>query len=243
MSTPAPCDIFAAIDATWPPARMVDKAPWRLREGMGGGQRVSSATADTPVTETDIDPAEAGMRELGQRPIFMIRPQDQALDAMLEARGYDVVDPVTAYAIEAEKLARDLPPAAAIPAWPPLAIQREIWQQSGIGPARVAVMERAATPRTAILGRSGDTPAGVAYVGVSGAIAMLHALEVLPAFRRTGVARNILHRAANWALLQGASWLTLVVVTANAPANALYRRLSMTPVTAYHYRRATEGSA
>lgn len=242
MTAPASRDIFDTIDATWPPARMIELGPWRLREGKGGGQRVSAATADSPVTETDLAAAETAMRDLGQRPIFMIRPEDIDLDAMLERRGYEVVDPVTAYVVRAETLARDLPPAVAMPAWPPLAIQREIWLQSGIGPARIAVMERATVPRTALLGRSGDTPAGVAYLGAHAGIAMLHALEVLPDFRRTGVARTLLARAATWALAQGADWLTLVVVTANAPANALYRRLAMTPVTAYHYRRAPEAA-
>lgn len=243
MTTPLARDIFDAIDATWPPARFIDHGPWRLREGLGGGQRVSSATANSPVTETDINEAEEEMRNLGQRPIFMIRPEDGELDAQLRNRGYDVVDPVTAYAIRAESFAEDLPPADAMPAWPPLAVQREIWQQAGIGPARVAVMERATGPRTAILGRSGDTPAGVAYVAISSDLAMLHALEVLPAFRRAGVGKRILTRAANWALSEGAGWLTLVVVTANAPANALYRRLSMIPVSSYHYRRAPETAA
>lgn len=243
MNAPLPHDIFAAIDATWPPARIVERGPWRLREGKGGGQRVSSATAETPVTETDIDTAEAEMRKLSQRPIFMIRPTDKALDAQLAARGYPIVDPVTAYAVRAETLDNSLEPAVAMPVWPPLAIQREIWQQSGIGPDRIAVMERAVVPRVAILGRSGDTPAGVAYVAVDGGIAMLHALEVLPVFRRTGVARNIATRAATWALSRGAQWLTLVVVSANGPATALYRRLKMTPVTSYHYRRAPDVSA
>lgn len=239
---PLPSEVFAVLDATWPPARFIDLGPWRLREGNGGGQRVSAATAESPVTETDIDAAETGMKDIGQRPIFMIRAQDQDLDSRLQKRGYDIVDPVTAYAVPAAELARDLPPTVATPIWPPLAVQREIWLQGGVGPARIAVMERAKTPRTAILGRSGDSPAGVAYVGAMQNIAMLHALEVSAAHRRKGVAQAILHGAANWSVSQGADWLTLVVTRANAPANALYTRLTMTPVAGYHYRRAPESA-
>lgn len=243
MTAPSLPQIFAALDATWPPARFIDLGPWRLREGRGGGQRVSAATAETAVTETDIDTAETGMNGLGQRPIFMIRADDAALDAQLERRGYQVVDPVFAYSAATQDLARDLPPATTMPVWPPLAVQREIWLQGGVGPARVAVMERAVFPKAAILARKGDSPAGVAYVAVHDGIAMVHAIEVSPANRRSGVGETLLRGAANWARSEGADWLTLMVTCANVPANALYTRLSMTPVAGYHYRRAPEQKA
>jgi GNAT superfamily N-acetyltransferase len=183
------------------------------------------------------------MHELGQSPIFMIRPQDTLLDTMLAHRGYRIADPVTAYVAPIHALTRDLPPTTATPVWPPLTVQREIWRQGGIGEARIAVMERAASPKTTLLGRAGDSPAGVAFVAVSEGIAMLHALEVATEHRRLGLGAALLHGAANWALAQGAAWLALMVTTANAPANALYRRLSMVPATNYHYRRAPEDPA
>jgi GNAT superfamily N-acetyltransferase len=240
VTQPGPENIYRVLDATWPPASFVEIGPWRLREGQGGGQRVSAATAISPVTETDIVLAVDGMRDLGQRPIFMIRPDDGPLDGWLAARGYQVVDPVHVYVSKAAPLTRPLPPATVTPAWPPLAVQREIWAQGGIGPARLAVMARASGARTALLGRIGDTPAGVAFVATDGGIAMLHALEVLPDRRRSGVGRMLLHGAANWAETQGADWLTLAVTQANAAANALYRTLGMTATVGYHYRRAPE---
>ena len=243
MKTPSLPHIFSALDATWPPARIFDLGPWRLREGRGGGQRVSAATAESPISETDIGAAETGMKDLGQRPIFMIRASDNGFDGDLQNRGYEVVDPVAVYIAAARDLSRDLPPATATAVWPPLAMQQEIWQQGGIGPARIAVMERAGTPKAAILARKGDSPAGVAFVAAQGGIAMLHAIEVSPAHRRAGVGRTLLHGAANWALAQGAEWLTLMVTRANAPANALYTHLSMTPIAGYHYRRAPEDAA
>lgn len=243
MKTPEPHQLFGVLDATWPPARFISLGPWTLREGKGGGQRVSAATASSPLSETDIVLAEAGMRDLGQPAIFMIRPEDTALDDWLSARSYRVVDPVTVYAAPTETLARELPLTTTTPIWPPLAIQREIWRQGGVSDARIAVMERAETAKTALLGRTGDSPAGVAYVGIKDGIAMLHALEVTPAHRRAGLGTALLHGAANWARTQGAAWLTLIVTQANAPANALYRRLSMTPVTGYHYRRLPEDTA
>lgn len=241
--TPTPDRLFAALDATWCPADIVRTGPWTLRRGDGGGQRVSAATADSPVSETDIDRAEDGMRALDQHPIFMIRPQDADLDTWLDDRGYDVVDPVTLYAVPAAEVAEDLPMTLAISTWPPLAVQLDLWAAGGIGPARIAVMERVAVPKTSILGRRSDTPGGTAFVAADGEIAMLHALEVARSERRQGVAETIMKGAANWAVQTGATWLTLAVTRANDPANGLYRKLGMQAATAYHYRRAPGSAA
>ena len=102
--------------------------------------------------------------------------------------------------------------------------------------ARLAVMARVAVPKVAILGRSDDKPAGVAFVACAGPVAMLHALEVRLAMRRQGAARKMLIAAAHWAQAQGAQTFALVVTEANAPARALYERLGMTTVGRYHYR-------
>ena len=238
--TPAPTVLFDLLDRTWPAARMIEDGPWTLREGRGGGQRVSAATATGPVVDADIDRAEASMRALGQRPLFMLRPGDEALDGWLAARGYEVVDPVHMYGAPAADLSQDLPPTRAYPAWPPLAAQRDIWAEGGIGPARIAVMERATCARVTILGRSGNRPAGTVYLGAEGGLAMLHALETLTSARRRGVGRTLVHASATWAMGQSADWLTLAVTRANEPANALYRRMGMTVLTGYHYRRAPE---
>jgi GNAT superfamily N-acetyltransferase len=97
-------------------------------------------------------------------------------------------------------------------------------------------MDRVQGPKTALLARNGDRPAGVAFVACHGSEAMLHALEVLPANRRQGVGRTLLHAAANWAASQGATRLSLVVTRQNAAARALYARLGMECVGQYHYR-------
>lgn len=238
MSAPDAARLFAALDATWPAARFIDQPPWVLREGRGGGQRVSAATASGPVEDADIDAAEAGMRALAQRPLFMIRPEDGVLDALLEARGYEIVDPVTLYLAESLTLCADLPPASAYPSWPLLAVQAQIWAEGGIGPARLAVMERVTGQKTAILGRGGNTPASTAFIAIDDDIAMLHALEVRPASRKRGMGRKTMQAAANWAAAQGAKWMTLAVTRENVAANALYTSLGMTPATSYHYRRA-----
>ena len=224
------------MDATWPPARLFRQGPWLLREGRGGGQRVSSATAEETVSDSDIRSAEDGMRGISQRPLFMIRPEDTDLDVWLASRNYEVVDPVTLYVAPVGELTRDLPMTKAIPSWPPLAMQKDIWASGGIGPGRLDVMARAGVATT-FLGRTGDLPAGTAFVAADGEIGMLHALEVDPLARRKGVGGALMAAAANWLSDKGADWLAVAVTDANAAANALYRQLGMRRATAYHYRR------
>jgi N-acetylglutamate synthase len=42
------------LEATWPPAARHRAGPWVLRDGAGGGKRVSAATAEGPVTAADL---------------------------------------------------------------------------------------------------------------------------------------------------------------------------------------------
>lgn len=227
-----PALLAEVMETTWPAARRWQLGPFTLRDGAGGGKRVSAASAEGPFTAQDLDAAAAAMPE----PLFLIRPGDETLDAALDARGWRIVDPVVAYAAPVATLAADLPGLTAFPHWPPLEIARALWAEGGIGPARIAVMDRVTGPKVALLGRAGDRPAGVAFVACHGSEAMLHALEVREPQRRQGLGRNLLHAAANWAASQGATRLSLVVTRQNVAARALYARLGMQVVGQYHYR-------
>lgn len=225
--------LFDAMEATWPPASSRRLGPWRLRDGAGGGKRVSAATVEADWRPQDVALAEAAM-SLG--PLFMIRPQDAALDSALAARGYALADPVVIYAAATSRFT---PPfaMAIFPHWPPLHIAVQLWAEAGIGPARLAVMHRSAGPKAALLARKDDRAVGVCFVAVYGHIAMVHALEVSIAHRRLGSAQNLMAAAAHWSAAQGAAIVSLVVTEANQPARALYERLGMTPSGGYHYRQ------
>ena len=237
-----PDTLMAVMEATWPPAASWVVGPWRLRDGAGGGKRVSAATVEgdwTPadITPADITPADIILAEQAMaQPLFMIRPQDSALDAALAALGYSVVDPVIVYATDTARFAA-APRMATFPHWPPLHIAADLWDAAQIGPARRAVMQRALGPKTVILARTADRAVGVAFVALHGPIAMLHALEVSPSHRRQGTARNILHAAAVWARDHGAETLALAVTRANTAARALYASQGMQGVGQYHYRQ------
>lgn len=235
---PGAVHLHQAAEATWPPARLWQDGPWTLREGLGGGKRVSAATAHAEAAPSDLAAAEAAMRAIGQRPLFMLREGQGALDGMLAEAGYGVLDPSSVYAIALDDL--DLPapaPTASFAIWEPLAIQREIWAAGGIGPARVAVMERAAHPKAALLGRLDGRAVGAGYVALSHGTAMVHALDVLPAFRRRGAARTLMAEAAIWARRQGAGVMAVICTDQNAAARALYGAMGMRKVDGYHYRQ------
>lgn len=232
-----PAAIHAAVAATWPAARTWRQGAVTLRDGQGGGSRVSAATVEDGWTEGDIAAAEVAM---GARPLFMLREGEARLDAVLAARGYAVMDPVVAYVAPVPVLATVRPPpVTTFEVWPPLAAQREIWAAGGIGPARLAVMERAAGPKVSILGRLEDSPAGTAFVALHQELAMVHALEVLPRFRRRGLGAQMLRAAAFWAAGHGAEEVGLVVTEANAGARALYEGMGMRVAARYHYRVRT----
>lgn len=228
---------FDAIDATWPAAARVNAGPWLLREGRGGGKRVSAATAAGPWHEDDLGAAENAMRLMGQPPLFMIRPEDDALDTALARRGYTKVDPVQVWSAPITNMTDlRLPRVTAFAIWEPLAIMRELWAAGGIGPARLRVMNRVKGPRTGLFGRVSDRPAGAGFCAIHNRIAMVHALEIAPEHRQKGLGGWMLRCAALWAEQQGATEIALAATTENAAANALYTTLKMQVVGHYHYR-------
>ncbi|SDY19232.1 GNAT family N-acetyltransferase [Citreimonas salinaria] len=246
--TPDTGRLFAAIHATWPAARTWSVAGFTLRDGDGGGKRVSCATWDGAATGTAeggladaIARVEAAMREAGQPALFMVPAGADTLDTALAARGYAVADLTALWLCPVERLT-DLPVPylTAFCVWEPLSIMREIWAAGGIGPARLRVMERAASPKTGLFGRALDKPAGAGFCAIHDGIAMVHALEIAPPFRRRGLGAWMMRQAAFWARDNGADWMAVLCTEANAGANALYDRLRMELAGGYHYRIAPE---
>ncbi|MDB6454017.1 GNAT family N-acetyltransferase [Falsirhodobacter sp. 20TX0035] len=206
------------MEPTWPPARLWREGSWTLRDGAGGGGRVSAATLDGP--DDGATP-----------PFVMLREGEEALDARLAAAGHAIDDVVVIYEGPVAALAGDSPAA---PEWPPSNDTVEMWARSGkVGPPRLAVMERCLCPKTVIA-----CEGGAGFVAVNGDLAVLHALEVAETHRRRGLARDLLRGAATWAATQGADRLALVVSEGNAPARALYDGAGMRTSGRYYYRKA-----
>lgn len=235
--------LYEVCQATWPPAQTVEHGPFALRYGAGGGKRVSAASLRESAgwSEEALQGAEERMRAVGQAPLFMIREGEAALDRALDAAGYGMIDPVNMYVIDPIALTdKPIPRVTVFTIWEPLAIMRDIWAEGGIGPARVAVMERAEGPKTGLFGRLKDQPAAAGFVAVHDGIAMVHALEVRARHRRAGMGRLMMLQAAHWAGAQGAEHLAVICTQANAAANGLYSAMGFARVGTYHYRQKEE---
>ncbi|MEO0937665.1 MAG: GNAT family N-acetyltransferase [Pseudomonadota bacterium] len=231
--------LMDVCDATWPAARSWDAGRWRLRDGQGGGKRVSSATTQH-ATPADIESAEDAMRGMGQRPLFRLLSDQTALDGALAQRGYAKLDPTHVRAAHISALTdRPIPPVTAFSIWEPLAIMTEIWRDAGFAPGRHAVMHRAKV-KTGILSRWNEKPAGAAFAAVHDGVCMVHALEVMPHQRRQGVAAWMMRKAAFWGAEQGAAHIAVLVTEANTGANALYDALGLARLGGYHYRQHPE---
>ncbi|MGA0615636.1 GNAT family N-acetyltransferase [Paracoccus sp. KR1-242] len=233
--TPDP-QLSLAFETTWPAAEIVDTGAIRSGRGLGAGGRVSSSIALSPDwTEADLSAAEALHRDWQQRPMFRLPDSDRRLGEALAARGYRAESPTAIMTANCAALVAEIPALTIFPIWPPLAIQRELWAAGNIGPARQAVMERVAEPKISILGRLDDRAAGSAFVAVEGPVAMVHAIEVAPQFRRRGVGAFLVRAAAEWAARQGAPRLGLAVSRSNAGARALYDRMGFSEIAGYSY--------
>jgi GNAT superfamily N-acetyltransferase len=230
---------FEIIDATWPAKQSRNMGGFTVRVGGDGIKRISCASLNGAFASASIDTAEEELARLGQEPLFMIRPDhapdEAALDTALAARGYAIRDEVTIYHAPASRLAGEVPPVTVFAHWPPLQILRDLWHETGVGPARQAVMDRTTGPKAVILGRMADRAAGGAFVAIHRDCAMLHAISVAPQFRRQGLGEYLIREAANWAVESGVTHIALVVTRAN-PANSLYQSLGMARACDYHYR-------
>ncbi|MGX0975034.1 ribosomal protein S18 acetylase RimI-like enzyme [Roseovarius sp. MBR-51] len=236
--TPDVQTLYAVTEATWPPAQTQHLGPVTLREGQGGGKRVSAATVERPITTEELNAAEAAMHDLGQSALFQVRQGDDTLDALLATKGYKVVDPVNLYVASLDALTVEKPPrVTTFSIWEPLEIMREIWVEGGIGPARIAVMERVIGPKTGLFGRHKDQPAATGFAAIHQGIAMVHALEVHVRHRRAGMGRLMMLQAAHWAQEQGAQYLSVICTKSNQGANGLYSAMGFAHVGDYHYRQ------
>lgn len=202
----------------------------------GGGRRVNAARVLAGWQDDDLDGAIARMRANGQRPLVQCDHDDARLRTALAARGFAEATPTRIMLAELNDLPTTRPPPiTAFTIWPPLAIQNEIWDESGIDPARRAIMARAMGPKTALLGRVKDRAAGVGFVACHQGDAVLHALAVLSDWRRLGLAQAMLQEAAHWARQAGATRLALAVEAGNGAACALYEQFGLRPVGGYLY--------
>lgn len=236
MTAPTPdADLLAAFAATWPPAEIARHGGLETGRGLGGGGRLSSTHVVGDWQPEDIGAAEAQHHAWGQPPLVRLWDGD-SLGLHLAADGWQPVTPTVLLTIDASALADPPPPMTAIAvAWPPLAIQRQIWTEGQVDAPRQAAMARVAGPKVSLLGRLKDHPCGTAFVARHESTAFLHALHVAPDLRRSGLGAALLRKAAMWARDEDATRLALAVGIGNTAALGLYRSLGFAEAGRYAY--------
>lgn len=229
-------DLARAFERSWPAAETRDSGAFRSGRGLGAGGRVSSTLALRPDWDAgDIPAAEAAHRDWGQRPMFRVPDSDARLADSLRSLGYAPETPTAIMAADCAALGGAVPAMTTFAIWPPLAIQSDLWAAGNVSAPRQAVMERVDLPRTSLLARLEDRAAGSAFVAVDGPVAMIHAIEVAPQFRRRGLAGWMIRAASAWAAEQGAKRLGLAVSRGNTGARAVYDRLGFQEIGGYSY--------
>ncbi|MFV0294150.1 MAG: GNAT family N-acetyltransferase [Paracoccus sp. (in: a-proteobacteria)] len=230
-------ELETALEASWPAAKYAMAGTFHAGCAQDGGMRVNSARPVTPNwIEDDIQQVEAIQARWNQPPTIQVSADDRRLAELLNASGWQARTPTLIMSAPVTALTdRQVPPVTSFALWPPLAIQRELWAELGIGPARQAIIERVSLPKAAILGRVDDRAAGVAFIAACDKLAVLHALEIVPNLRRKGLAGWIIRKAAFWAGTHGCKALCLAVTRDNSPAITLYRGLGFTETGGYSY--------
>lgn len=226
LQMPSLQTLYDTIDATWPAANYHNKDGWLIREGKGGGKRVSAASMVDK--NANIKKAEAALTSLGQDKLFMIKQGDTALDTQLDQRGYHIIDPVVFLAapIHPSDYTTSQNNNAATD------VMKDIWQKGGIGPDRIAIMNRANDPKYFCEIEASAT----AFSAIHNGICMTHAVEVLSTARRQGLGQRIMKQVQSWAYANGAHTLCVLTVIENTAARRLYEGLGMKEVGRYQYR-------
>ena len=225
------------LEDTWPPEQVTHFDDWTIRISDGAGKRASAISLEGAWEETSFRKLKDLLRKLGKSEIFMIYQSDSLFEKELNKLNYQVFDKSYIFEIPVTELIKSKPPPISMfSIWPPLEIQKQLWNSNGIGWQRQAVMNRANQIKTSILARLNDNPVASAFIAKSGNVAFLHALVVDQNFRRQGVAKALMRHAGQWANKNNCSKLMVVTTEANAAANGLYSSLEFQLVNKYHYR-------
>ncbi|MEU3464396.1 GNAT family N-acetyltransferase [Streptomyces sp. NPDC006733] len=245
-----PAELQEAASRAWPAPEQERLGEWTLRATerkvrgalpqKGGGRREGfTRRANSVLAHGDpqvpLDEAlERVVRWYGERgttPYLQVL-DDTPLAAELDRRGW---------LREADTLVRTAPlaPLAELPGADAVSLSREpgdTWLASYHRTGDLAEQALAV-----VLGGPSvwfaTAPGAIGRAVVDGRWALFGAVEVEPAYRRTGLATAVMAALARRAVEEGASFAYLQVEADNDAARELYDRLGFTTHHGYHYRR------
>jgi GNAT superfamily N-acetyltransferase len=227
--------------AGWPAPDTAWLGRWLLRAADGWTGRANSVL---PLGDPDVtDPISAVRQWYARRQLpaqFQVALPDP-LDDVLGDAGF-AAGPTTLMQT-ASLAAVSGPPLPGLPAVALDSTPSPAWLGSWRGgqtlpPVAVSVLTGAALPIFATVSE-GDRVAAIARAVVDSGWLGVTALEVMPEFRRRGVATHVLRSLATWGAQNGARQAYLQVFESNSGAVAVYERLGFSTHHTYHYRTDT----
>ncbi len=231
------------------PAAIVQEVDgWRLRYNYGVTRRANSVLAHSASSVIELDAKIAYVERFYARRNLPVRfqicpaslPTD--LDATLADRGYTVPTP-TSVQIAPLVALRAVDPG---PAYVSEQFD-EPWLAAYVAGEGETDLIKIAARRTML--QHVGPPCGYGTLMIDGQIAAvaqgvvergwlgIFTVETLPAFRRRGLARQVLSALGAWAAGQGAQNAYLQVLSTNDPAVRLYRQMGFTTLYQYWYRK------
>jgi ribosomal protein S18 acetylase RimI-like enzyme len=229
----------------WPAAVVQAVDGWRLRFNHGVTRRANSVWPNAWSGSLALDERLALVEDFYARrgvvARFQLTPvaEPSGVDALLARRGYALEESVHVQIAETRDVLERTRQSCevAIAAGPSDSWTHTAWPESELDPAvRRATVERIGPETACAIALTAGEPAGVALGVSERGFVGLFCFHTLPGFRRSGVARSLLHALAGWAHSRSAASLYLQVHNSNAPARALYARAGFETLYRYHYR-------
>ncbi|MEU8420255.1 GNAT family N-acetyltransferase [Micromonospora sp. NPDC048835] len=227
-----------AADEAWPAPTRGRLGDWLLRSAEGWTGRANSALPigdpDRPLAAA-VDAVERWYAELGQ-PALINTPLPLAapVGAELDARGWTTRPPTLVQTAPLTLLASTPPGEWDSPTVELATAPNDEWlavaagRKGGLPDAARHVLTTVDQVRFAhVYADTTLVAIGRGTVTGQGRWLGLSLIEVLPAARRQGLARRVIHELANWGAARGATHAFLQVEQRNEAAVTLYQRLGL----------------
>ncbi len=238
--TPDEIDSVERIaDRAWPAAERSSLGSWILNASTGWSGRLNACwpLGEPPVPLAEaVDAVEAWYSARGLPAVFKPAGPLPALKAELTARGYRARTPTLMMVADIPDVAR--PERVTVADTVGEAFERVfLGTQDNAADAaeRMGAFHRIARPRVFARIDVDGAPVAIGGSAVEGDWAGLFGMRTLAAYRRQGLAADIVAALMDGAREAGASKVYLQVEAPNAPAIALYERFGFETVFAYSY--------
>ncbi len=234
----------AAMNA-WPAVQQVLYDGWVLRFAGGYTKRANSVNplySSTLDLNGKIEYCEEVFSDQGLPPIFrLIEPfVPLGLDAALEGRGYQKIDPTRVMSLNLQEWQPTQIQGGSLLELPLISWLDLFANFSGYSlekhPLHQKILELIPSTTLWLSAEISRQPAACGLGVLQSQLFGLFDIVTHPDFRRQGWGTQLVAGMLNWACARGAKWAYLQVMESNAPAIGLYTKLGFQDVYGYWYR-------